>query len=193
MELVEKEPYILKIEKNNISVGIKDALDKISFRHNDSLGNEHISKIKNLFVKACDKNSLDKESFESFADISHTVALELNHDIERTDIKLSEKFSDSNFFADNYNYIKNLYNDIKYERLITTPENKNMPVITNIRNDSEEKNLTQFKLLSGNNKLKCVYDNNLSKGSYNMFGNVSKNEFEEFLKTIEAIDSNIHT
>ena len=184
MELVEKEPYILKIEKNNITLGIKDTSNEISF-HTEKEGcldSEKIFQIKNRFEEICNKNRLDKESFKSFADISHEVALELNHDIERTDIKLSENFSDSNTFSDKYNYIKNLYNDIKYERLITTPENKNMPVITNIRNDSEEKNLTQFKLLSGNNKLKCVYDNNLSKGSYNMFGNVSKNEFEEFLK-----------
>jgi hypothetical protein len=193
MELFEKEPYILKIEKNNITLGIKDTSNEISF-HTEKEGyldSEKIFQIKNRFEEICDKNSLDKESFKSFADISHTVALELNHDIERTDIKLSENFSDSNSFADNYNYIKKLYNDIEYERLITTPENKNMPVISNIRNDSEGKNITQFKLLSGNNKLKCVYDNDLSKGSYNMFGNVSKNEFEEFLKTIEAIDSNI--
>lgn len=193
MELFEKEPYILKIEKNNITFGIKDTSNEISFytEKESYLDSEKISQIKKSFEEICNKNRLDKESFKSFADISHEVALELNHDIERTDIKLSENFSDSNTFSDNYNYIKNLYNDIKYKSLITTPENKNMPVIANIRNDSEEKNLTQFKLLSGNNKLKCVYDNDLSKGSYNMFGNVSKNEFEEFLKTIEAIDSNI--
>lgn len=193
MELFEKEPYILKIEKNNITFGIKDTSNEISFHteKEDYLESEKISQIKNTFEETCDKNRLDKESFKSFADVSHAVALELTGDIERADIKLSENFSDTNSFADNYNYIKNLYSDIKYERLITIPENKNMPVIANIRNDSEEKNLTQFKLLSGNNKLKCIYDNDLSKGSYNMFGNVSKNEFEEFSKTIEAIDSNI--
>lgn len=193
MELFEKEPYILKIEKNNITFGIKDASNEISFHTEKEsyLDSEKISQIKKSFEEICDKNTMDKKSFKSFADVSQAVALELTGDIERADIKLSEKFSDSNSFANNYNYIKNLYNDIKYERLITTPENKNMPVITNIRNDSEEKNLIQFKLLSGNNKLKCVYDNDLSKGSYNMFGNVSKNEFEEFSKTIEAIDSNI--
>lgn len=193
MELFEKEPYILKIEKNNITLGMKDTSNEISF-HTEKEGcldSKKIFQLKNRFEEICDKNRLDKESFKSFAYISHEVALELNHDIERTDIKLSENFSDSNTFSDNYNYIKNLYNDIEYERLIITPENKNIPVIANIKNDSEEKNLTQFKLLSGNNKLKCVYDNDLSKGSYNMFGNVSKNEFEEFLKTIEAIDSNI--
>ena len=193
MELFEKEPYILKIEKNNITLGIKDTSNEISFHteKEDCLDSEKIFQIKNRFEEICDKNRLDKESFKSFADISHEVALELNHDIERTDIKLSENFSDSNTFSDNYNYIKNLYNDIEYERLIITPENKNIPVITNIENNSEEKNVTQFKLLSGNNKLKCVYENNTSKGSYNMFGNVSENEFKEFLKTIENIDSNI--
>lgn len=193
MELFEKEPYMLKIEKNNITLGIKDTSDEISFHteKEDYLESEKISQIKNTFEETCDKNRLDKESFKSFADVSHAVALELTGDIERADIKLSENFSDSNSFAENYNYIKNLYNDIKYERLIAAPENKNMPVIANIKNDSEEKNLTQFKRLSGNNKLKCVYDNDLSKGSYNMFGNVSKNEFEEFSKTIEVIDSNI--
>lgn len=191
MEFIEKEPYILKMGKNNISIATKEGMDEISFIHKESLENEHISKIKESFVKACDKNILDNKSFKSLADVSHGVALELNNNIERADIKLSENSSDINSFSDNYNYIKNLYDDIKCERLIATPENKNMPVIANIKNDSEEKNLTQFKLLSGNNKLKCVYDNDLSKGSYNMFGNVSKNEFEEFSKTIEAIDSNI--
>lgn len=193
MELFEKEPYILKIEKNNITFGIKDTSNEISFHTEKEsyLDSEKISQIKKSFEEICDKNIMDKKSFKAFADVSQAVALELTGDIERADIKLSEKFSDSNSFAENYNYIKNLYNDIKYERLITISENKNMPVIANIRNDSEEKNVTQFKLLSGNNKLKCIYDNDLSKGSYNMFGNVSKNEFEEFSKTIEAIDSNI--
>ena len=193
MELFEKEPYILKIEKNNITFGIKDTSNEISFHTEKEsyLDSEKISQIKKSFEEICDKNIMDKKSFKAFADVSQAVALELTGDIERADIKLSENFSDSNSFADNYNYIKNLYSDIKYEHLITIPENKNMPVIANIRNDSEEKNVTQFKLLSGNNKLKCIYDNDLSKGSYNMFGNVSKNEFEEFSKTIEAIDSNI--
>ena len=31
MELFEKEPYILKIEKNNITFGIKDTSNEISF------------------------------------------------------------------------------------------------------------------------------------------------------------------